>query len=161
KVDGDEIAMRLIVANSYDGSRKVRLVFGAYRLECENGMYIGSLLLTLNRRHIGDVSLEVTQIRKQVAMITEQFKASAPRMQKMANKHLVSQKKFFDPKALHIPAYLTAIARKQFKQAEDGTVWDAYNALTFAITHKMKKPNPELAMTLGKNAWGAAIARLK
>jgi len=161
KVEGDDIAMRLVVANSYDGSRKVRLVFGAYRLVCSNGMYVGSLLLSLNHRHVGDVGLEVTQIRKQVTMITAQFKASAPKMQKMASKHLSSPKKFFDAKTLRIPAYLAKIAREQFKQAEDGTVWDAYNALTFAITHKMKKPNPELAMTLGKNAWGAAIARLQ
>jgi hypothetical protein len=38
KMDGDEIVMRLVIANSYDGSRKVQLAFGAYRLVCSNGM---------------------------------------------------------------------------------------------------------------------------
>ena len=39
-------------------------------------------------------------------------------------------------------------------------LWDAYNALTFAITHRMNKSNPALAITLGERAWRAATARL-
>lgn len=160
KIDGDEIAMRLVVSNSYDGSRKVNIAFGAYRLVCSNGMIVGRKLLSLAQRHVGEISLEVKQTRKQMTMLTELFKATAPTMQKMANKPLSKPKKFFDPKTLHIPAYLTTIARGEFKKVEDGTVWDAYNALTYAITHKMKKNNPELATTLGKNAWTAATASL-
>ena len=161
KVDGDEIAMRLAIANSYDGSRKINITFGAYRLTCSNGMYMGRKLLTLNRRHVGQVTLEVEQIRTQVTHLTAMFKASAPTMQKMANKPLASAKNFFDAKAMHIPTYLIKVAREQFKKEEDGTLWDAYNALTFAITHKMRHENPELATRLGKNAWSAATAALK
>ncbi len=85
KVEGDEIAMRLVVANSYDGSRKVSIAFGAYRLVCSNGMIIGRRLISVSRRHVGEVSIEVEQIRKQMTMLTEQFKATAPRIRKMAS----------------------------------------------------------------------------
>jgi len=105
--------------------------------------------------------LEIAQIRKQMTMLTEVFKSTAPAMRKMASTHIASAKNFFDAKELGIPAYLVTIASDQFKQAEDGTVWDAYNALTFAITHKMRHANPELATRLGKNAWAAAKARLR
>ena len=161
KVDGDEIAMRLVVANSYDASRKVNIAFGAYRLVCSNGMIIGRRLISVSRRHVGEVSIEVEQIRKQMTMLTDQFKATAPLIRKMASTHLPAPKNFFDATALHIPTYLIKIAREQFKQEEDGTVWDAYNALTFAITHKMRHANPELATRLGKNAWAGASAALK
>ena len=161
KVDGDMIAMRLVVSNSYDGSRKVNIAFGAYRLVCSNGMIVGHKLLSLTQRHVGEISLEVKQTRKQMTMLTELFKATAPKMQKMANKHLASPKTFFNAKTLHIPTYLTTIARNEFKKTEDGTVWDAYNALTYAITHKMRKNNPELATALGKRAWSAATASLR
>jgi hypothetical protein len=161
KVEGDEVAMRLVVANSCDRSRKVTIAFGAYRLVCANGMIIGQRYISVSRRHIGEVAIEVEQIRKQMTMLTQQFEETAPIIKRMATKLLPSSKKFFDPNALHIPTYLTAIARQEFKKEKDGTVWDAYNALTFAITHKMRKANPELATRLGKNAWGAATAALK
>jgi Domain of unknown function (DUF932) len=161
-VEGDEIAMRLVVANSYDGSRKVHIAFGAYRLVCSNGMIIGRKLLSLNKRHVGEVTLEVAQMRKQMTLLTYVFQSTAPAMRKMANTRLLhSPKKFFDAKTLHMPAYLVKIAAVQFAQAEDGTAWDAYNALTFAITHKMRKNNPDLAATLGNRAWSAAKALLK
>ena len=160
KVEGDEIAMRLVVANSYDGSRKVQIAFGAYRLVCSNGMTIGRKLLSFNSRHVGNVSLQVAQIRKQTTILTGLFKATAPTMRKMASTPLASPKKFFDGTTLRMPTYLTKIASDQFIREEDGTVWDAYNALTFAITHRMKKSNPALAITLGKNAWTAATSAL-
>ena len=145
----------------YDASRKVNIAFGAYRLVCSNGMIIGRRLISVSRRHVGDVNIDVEQIRQQMTMLTDQFKATAPLMRKMAGTHLPAPKNFFDTLRLHIPTYLTNIAREQFKKEQDGTVWDAYNALTFAITHKMRHDNPELATRLGKNAWGAATAALK
>ena len=160
KVEGDEIAMRLVVANSYDGSRKVNIAFGAYRLVCSNGMIIGRRMVSVSRRHVGAVSIEVQQMRKQMTMLTAQFTATAPLLQKMAATQLTAPKKFFDATSLRIPTYLAKVAREQFKKEEDGTVWDAYNALTFAITHKLRRANPELATRLGKHAWSAAIARL-
>ncbi|MGE3703578.1 MAG: DUF932 domain-containing protein [Hyphomicrobiaceae bacterium] len=160
-VDGDEIAMRLVVGNSYDASRKVTIAFGAYRLVCANGMIIGQRYISVSRRHVGEVSIEVKQIRSQMTLLTHQFEETAPVIKRMATKLLPSSKKFFDPQTLRIPAYLTAIARQEFKKEDDGTVWDAYNALTFAITHKMRKANPEITTRLGRNAWAAATAALK
>jgi Domain of unknown function (DUF932) len=161
KVEGDEIAMRLVVGNSYDASRKVNIAFGAYRVVCSNGMIIGRRLISVSRRHVGEVTIDVQQIRKQITVFTTQFKATAPLMRKMATMTLASPKKFFDADTLHIPTYLTKIASEQFKKEEDGTVWDAYNALTFAITHKMRQSNPELAARLGRHAWAAATAVIR
>jgi Domain of unknown function (DUF932) len=84
KVEGDEIAMRLGVSNSYDASRKVNIAFGAYRLVCSNGMIIGRKFISVSRRHVGEVSIDVRQIRSQITMLTEQFTASAPLLRKMA-----------------------------------------------------------------------------
>ena len=156
-IDGDEIAMRVIVINSYDTSRKVQISFGAVRLVCSNGMIIGRQFISLKRRHTGDMHLEVAQIQNQMHMLTERFQATAPVLQKMALSPLkLPPKKFFDSKQLCVPTYLTTIAREQFKKSECHSVWDAYNALTFAITHKMRKNNPAQATALGIRAWTAA-----
>ena len=160
-VDGDTIAMRLSVSNSYDASRKVNITFGAFRPVCSNGMIIGRRLIAVSRRHVGEVGIEVEQLHTQITMLTKQFRDTAPTLRKMATTPLQSPKKFFHAKTLHLPTYLVKIASEQFKKEEDGSVWDAYNALTFAITHKMRKVNPELATRLGKNAWGAATAVLR
>ena len=77
KVEGDEIAMRIVVDNSYDASRKVNIAFGAYRLVCANGMIIGQRMISVSRRHVDAVTIGVEQIRKQITMLTDVFKSSA------------------------------------------------------------------------------------
>lgn len=166
KVDkGDEMAMRLIVENSYDGSHRLQIIFGAFRFVCSNGMVIGSKFVSLNRRHIGQVTLEVAAVEKQVAMLTDLFKKQEPIMQQMARTPLretySSPEDFFEPELLHLPAYITNLALNEYKSVGDESVWDAYNALTSVITRGMKKENPETSIRFGKNAWSAAKALVK
>lgn len=159
---GDEVALRLVVENSYDGSHKLQIIFGALRLVCSNGMVIGRKFLSLNRRHIGTVGVDVEMVRKQVEMLTELFKKELPTMKEMNTTRLVpAPAEFFDPKTLHIPAYLTKIAAKNYVDAKGKTVWDAYNATTAAITHSMKKDSPESVISMGRHAWSAATSLIK
>ena len=158
---GDEIAMRLIVKNSYDGSHKLQIVFGAFRLVCSNGMVIGRKFLSINRRHIGNVTIEVEAVKKQVAMLTELFKKEMPTMREMVKTNLVpSPAEFFNPKEMEIPAYLAQVAARNYEVEKGKTLWDAYNATTAAITHSMKQDRPDAAISYGRNAWKAAVALL-
>lgn len=162
KIDsGDEVAMRLVVENSYDGSHKLQIIFGAFRFVCSNGMIIGRKFLSINRRHVGEVMLNVDQVQKQVSILTEVFRKEGATMQEMASTRLIpSPEEFFNPKSLRLPAYLTKLARESYEQ-EGSTVWDAYNALTAVITRGMKKESPEAAISFGQHAWTGATALLK
>lgn len=51
-VQGDDpVCLRVIVVNSYDGSSAVRLLVGAFRLVCSNGMIIGEKYMDHRFRH--------------------------------------------------------------------------------------------------------------
>jgi len=80
---GDKMAMRLIVENSYDSSHRLQVVFGAFRLVCENGLVIGRKFLSISRKHVGEMTLEVGQIQKQVAILTAAFRDSEKEMKKI------------------------------------------------------------------------------
>lgn len=164
--EGDDVALRLIVENSYDGSKMLQVMFGAYRLVCSNGMVIGKSFVNLSQRHIGSaIGLKIEVIQEQVSLMTDMFKKTAPAMQLMNSTRLSetysSPEDYFDSKHLHIPSYLSKIANNEYARKDGETVWDAYNATTFAITHHMKKDSPRSSINYGKRVWNAAFALVK
>lgn len=163
---GDKIALRLIVQNSYDGSHRLQVIFGAFRLVCKNGLIIGRKFLSVSRKHLGQVSMEldVEKIRKQIEYTTAMFTKTGEEMKKMREVTVplrVLESTAYDAKSLQIPAYLVEEAQNEFMRSEGTTVWDYYNSLTFAITHKMTKENPEAQIFLGQKAWNASVALTK
>lgn len=158
---GDIVGMQITAQNSYDGSKTLQFTFGGLRLVCLNGMVMGDKTVRHSFRHIGQLGLKVSVIQQQFAVMAEAFKKTLPTMKEMTTTKLVpSPAEFFDPKILRIPAYVAAIAKKEFEDSKGKTVWDAYNATTHAITHKLRKENPRAQLSYGKRAWEAASAQL-
>lgn len=159
----DKMTMRIVVQNSYDGSKKLQIILGAFRLVCSNGMTIGRKFLSFDRRHIGNVELQIEAIKKQMVEIKENFKNTQPILQEMAKMHMPTPEaeKLFDRKRVHLPSYLLKEAAEEFKKADDNSAWGVYNALTYAITHKMKKENPQAALKYGQRAWDTVAALFK
>lgn len=56
-----DIAMSLYLSNSYDGSESVRLIWGAIRSICTNGMVIGKVLGQLKVKHTMGLDLDSLQ----------------------------------------------------------------------------------------------------
>ncbi len=55
--EDDDVCLRIIVVNSYDQSSALRLVVGAFRFVCSNGMMIGERYSGFSHRHTGELAL--------------------------------------------------------------------------------------------------------
>lgn len=55
--DGDEMAMQLLVMNSYDGSIAFKSYLGAYRFICLNGMVVGDNFASTYGKHTANLDI--------------------------------------------------------------------------------------------------------
>lgn len=161
---GDFIRMMMIAKNSYNGNNSLQVIFGAFRLVCENGMILGTQFLSFNFRHIGDVGgnagtdqmFMMGHYQEAYGNYIKLFGEKMPMITEMAKYPVVLTEDLFDQKRLELPKYLVDEAKQSFIEKSDNTAWGFYNALTFAITHRMKTSNPNLAIDYGIKAWKAA-----
>lgn len=159
--EGDMVALQFVVKNSYDGSNALQIMLGAYRLVCDNGMVIGKQFYTYSQKHIGS-GVDVGQLSERVGAMVSAFKDTLPTLQAMTQRNnLMTVEELFDYNKLIMPNYLADQARTEYIREGDTSVWGYYNALTYAITHGMKKQNSEAAINFGKMAWSQAQELLK
>lgn len=57
----DRNCLRFILANSYDTTRSVSIILGAFRFVCTNGMILGMALASYRRKHIGEFNLSFSK----------------------------------------------------------------------------------------------------
>lgn len=55
---GDAVCLRIVVVNSYDQSSALRVVVGAFRFVCSNGMMIGEEYAGYSHRHTGGLLMD-------------------------------------------------------------------------------------------------------
>lgn len=158
---GDFVALQIVVKNSYDGSNALQIMLGAFRLVCSNGMIVGKSFYNYSQKHIGQ-GLDVERLNEKIKLLSGNFRSTTlPDLQAMTQKQVpMSVEAIFDYNGLTLPHYLVDEAKKEFERANDNSVWGYYNSLTYAITHSMKKNNPEAALKFGKVAWEKAKAQL-
>lgn len=160
---GDHMQLRIIAVNSYDGTHVLQATFGAFRLICSNGAMTGKSFVNMQQRHVGAIGIKVDSLQTNIAILTENFRKQLPVFQHMANTSSgIGVETFrgeaFSEEAVALPEYLLAAAYDEFVRAKDDTKWGYYNALTFAITHKMRRESPEAQLRYGRVAWEAAQA---
>lgn len=161
---GDIIRMMMIVKNSYNSMNSLQVVFGAFRLVCTNGLIIGTKFISFHYKHIGNVGgfseenlSETLQLKDKFESYIDVFGKQAPMLTAMTKKSVVPQGDIlFDSKKVNLPNYLLQEAKQSFEKEKDQSVWGYYNSLTYAITHKLKKQNPNQAIDYGTRAWKMA-----
>jgi len=159
---GDIVAMQLILKNSYDGSNSLQIILGAFRLVCTNGMVVGSEFFRYSQKHITSGKPAIDVLKQNVTALVNQFKNSLPAMQAMSKAKLTATpEKLFDAKTLEFPKYLANEASLNYKESDKNTVWTYYNALTYAISHKMKKDSPNARFYYLQRAWEKSVAMVK
>lgn len=159
---GDFVGMQFTARNSYDGSTQLRMSLGAIRLVCQNGMTITKNFIEYSQKHIGtDMKLDVMEVQAEIEKLTSQFKRIVPSMTAMADKVMTKPVELlFDKKSVNLPAYLLKEAQDEFNKAGGNTLWDYYNSLTFAVTHKLRKDTPGLEAYYSQAVWKLAEAEL-
>lgn len=160
---GDFIQMMMIVKNSYNSMNSLQVVFGAFRLVCTNGMILGTKFVSFNYKHIGRVGgfnedniAETLQLKDKFENYINVFGEQAPMLTAMTKKSVANYSGLFNPKEVNLPQYLLSEASQSFENEKDKSVWGYYNSLTYAISHKLKKNNPNQAIDYGQRAWKAA-----
>ncbi|WP_281188834.1 DUF932 domain-containing protein [Vibrio harveyi] len=80
---GDEVMMRIVVINSYDGSANFSLQVGGFRIVCLNGLVTGQKFMNLNQRHSGIINF--TDIEKKLVTASTSFETMGDYWNKMVN----------------------------------------------------------------------------
>lgn len=141
----DAMKVTIHARNSYNYSSLVGLEMGAFRLICSNGAMIGKLLASARKRHVP--SIKVPELIKQIASVLDQVE----KINAMFNSwHQVeySRDRFTQwlakkplPKAgrQEIIDYFQAQPDRVRAGGEPVyTGWEAFNALTWFATHRVK-----------------------
>lgn len=160
----DIVSLQFVVKNSYDGSATLQIMLGAYRLVCSNGMVVGKQFFNFSQKHVGgNTDIKAEAIQERIGNLIGQFEKVLPRLQEMSRTAALAPEQgdiFTKDQIKGIPVYLLALAKEEYARAEDYTLWGVYNALTWAITHGMKKESPVAALNYGKVAWTLAQKQL-
>lgn len=159
---GDEVALKLIAVNSYDGSHVLQVMFGAFRLICSNGAIFGEKFINLEQRHVGGIGIHADSLAFQIAELTNKFRATLPFLQKMTATTLDADTKVFRGSLfmddeVKLPEYILAQAWAEYTKEGDGSVWGWYNAYTKVITHQMRRESPAMQIAYGRIAWKKAL----
>lgn len=140
--DGNRVAMRLVVFNSYDGSTSFRARIGGYRFVCSNGCITGKDLLNVNQKHtsgfkMGEIADKVAQAP---ALFMEQERIwSEWREINMLTEDTISLFKKLPNASERLVDNLT----RRLVEAHNGrqSLWDVYNVLTNWATHDHARTN--------------------
>ncbi|MCP6727386.1 MAG: DUF945 domain-containing protein [Patescibacteria group bacterium] len=158
--EGDFLSMTLIAKNSYDSSSSFQIMLGAFRLVCSNGMIIGQQFFKYNQRHFTDnIQIDMPELKENLTQMTAKFKNSLPIMQRMVDTEMsqsITDILEREVKSKNLPKYLGDIAEESYETKADFSVWGYYNALTYSITHEMKKDKPAARNDYLQRAWESA-----
>ena len=131
--DGNsDVALSLFLHNSYDGSEGVRMLWGAIRAICTNGMVFGKVLARFYRRHtkniqVSNISAQLQSTFDQIPLIKERIDI----LQNLAAYEVKEQtiEKEFGKNALK---YVR-------QQPTPVNQWALYNILTYYISHVVEQ----------------------
>ena len=137
-VGGKDLALRIISFNSYDGSYAMSFMAGFYVFVCANMSVLGTDLIKLKMKHVGDVETKFEDGATRVALAGSLFVSSRDRLQKWAEikvgphtfAHLIDTCMPQSTERLCnelVAGYATS--------QEPKTLWSAYNVLTAWSTH--------------------------
>lgn len=159
-IKGDDIRMKMSFINSYDRTSSLKLMFGAFRLKCKNGMgsFLSGFVMNLREAHtklIGDRVADPKFIEK-LGGLTAKFKESVKVLTNLASKNVDDEQakkfveKFVGAKSVDEVLKLWTEGRGQ---NGDKTAWALYNGASQYLTDmevKAKLPISAAYRTLKK-----------
>lgn len=131
---GDKVALRINVINSYNSTTSLQIKLGAMVLKCLNGMSVFDELFDVRFRHLGEDW--AVQLPKPDLVMTA-FREAGKTWDTWAHLELDSEMR---SNILESAARLKLVSKRSFDKSrhdfdQSKTVWDLYNAFTYAITH--------------------------
>ncbi len=145
----DEVAMRIVCFNSYDGTTSVKFRVGGYRFVCANTAVHGSDIAAASKKHTS--AFDISVMAEGLVRAAEAYVEEAKRFKLWADVDVG------DLGALNVmksipgsnPA-MREVMQERWMTSEDRTLWGLYNVLTAWATHSEGR---------GKNAIASRMAR--
>lgn len=130
-----DIALSLFLHNSYDGSEGVRMLWGAIRGICSNGMVFGTVLGRYYRKHTS--RLEIKNLKSQLESTYVKIPVIKNRIEILQNSDVTKKmrREVEDHLGKHVIKYV-AEQEKQIKKAAN--LWVLYNLITYYISHNIE-----------------------
>jgi hypothetical protein len=134
--DGEsDIALSCYIHNSYDGSEGVRMLWGAIRAICTNGMILGKVLGKYYHRHTRNIM--IGNIRKQLSETVDKMPLIQRRMQEMIGNENIDGIYPAIQKHLGKGMYDHVVAQTCIN--DKITQWMLYNIVTYYISHTIEQ----------------------
>jgi len=133
----DKVNPTITVMNSYDGSMRLTVEAGAFRLVCTNGLIVGKKLLRKVRKHLGASMAVLEHLEKHLLDAVAILEAVAPVWQKWGTQTISKEQGVEILTDLGIPKkYEEAILENwNSLHIPVRTVWEAYNSITWVLSH--------------------------
>jgi hypothetical protein len=146
-----EMRIRLIGHNSYNKSLPLRMAIGGHVIVCRNGMVIGDMG-TFKRKHTGTI---LEDFKQDMGMHIERAGETFDRMRRdrermkeiEMTKRVTSELmgRLFIEEAIITSTQLNVIKREienpSFNYGVEGTLWNAYNAVTVSLKDAIPSQN--------------------
>ena len=156
---GDKVNPTVEIFNSYDGSWALKILFGAFRLVCSNGLVVGKILMNYRRKHISE-GVNQEKIRMMLGDSLEKFSYQTNLWKSWADR--VTTVQDYEAVMGHLPlsekdreeigkeVEVSSNIRMDDIKTKSLTYWLFYNILSAYVTHKItsevKRVNIENAM---------------
>ena len=149
---GDEVGMRLTLQNSFDTTLRLSFAIGALRLICTNGMTTMERDVDMTSKHNSNV--DVNFLSDSVKVAVERFDAACTAFDKLSEvqfdhdkgfnvlNRLAQSKVISDRQSTKIAAIW---ASPDYKEDQDRTLWNLYNASTQYLSREVEGKRYELA----------------
>tara|TARA_Y100000004_G_scaffold141966_1_gene161449 strand:+ start:202 stop:1071 length:870 start_codon:yes stop_codon:yes gene_type:complete len=149
---GDEVGMRLTLQNSFDTTLRLSFAIGALRLVCTNGMTTMERDVDMTSKHNSNV--DVNFLSDSVKVAVERFDAACTAFDKLSEvqfdhdkgfnvlNRLAQSKVISDRQSTKIAAIW---ASPDYKEDQDRTLWNLYNASTQYLSREVEGKRYELA----------------
>lgn len=156
KVAGQELAFRLKIQNSFDGTIRASFAIGLVRLICSNGLAMPVSTMNLTQKHT--TALEIDFVGRTVEQALKAFFDALPFFESMTRIRVAQDEgklilKGFADRHLIGRRQAEAINRiwehPKHEEDRDRNLWNLYNAVTQHLTHDVAeapaKPRYEFA----------------
>ena len=147
-VENSEVELGLLVSNGYDGRLGINIKLFGFTWICDNLAYFGKLLGHLKIIHRGHQLL--TRIDKVIAKVRNAVDVGFTIMENM------TQIKITEKELADIIKFIKLSKSAKYKilyhlgNAEQFTLWEAFQGITWFITHRMKRKFDSKLTFLGR-----------
>jgi len=131
-----DVSLSLFLHNSYDGSEGVRMMFGAIRAICKNGMVFGEVLSRFYGKHT--MGLNVKNLKEQIDASYEKIPIIKNRIMQLQNEKVTDTLRQQIEKNLgkKIACY---IGEQEEETQRAKNQWIIYNTITYFISHQIQQ----------------------